>query len=229
MDWSPLEAPYFAVALAPVEAVSGQPPTGQLVLCREVGFIAEALRFIHKSAGQTLVGALLLSALLALFTPRLVSTLIRNLLNVAQKLAEGDLTARTRMSQNELLAGLGNTLDKLAGNLSSTLRQLQDERDLFSRILDSMQEGVMVLDADRRVLLLNSALRDMLMVDPSLAHDTHMRSASSRTMPGMAAALTNAHGLDVTSVIPNPEINDILDKVIRSSKSRDAVRSPLVG
>jgi two-component system phosphate regulon sensor histidine kinase PhoR len=55
-------------------------------------------------------------------------------------------------------------LDRLAENLSGSLDTLRAERDVLSGILSSMQEGVLVVDTDRRIVLINPALRDMLLV-----------------------------------------------------------------
>ena len=54
--------------------------------------------------------------------------------------------------------------EQLAGNFSRAVGELRGERDLVSRILDGMQEGVLLLDKDGRVALMNPALREMLLL-----------------------------------------------------------------
>jgi len=53
----------------------------------------------------------------------------------------------------------------LAENLSRSLHELRDERDLLGRILEAMREGVLVLDSERRILRFNGSLREMLLLD----------------------------------------------------------------
>jgi two-component system phosphate regulon sensor histidine kinase PhoR len=79
-------------------------------------------------------------------------------------MSEGDLAVRTRMAGHDELGELGDALDRLAGSLAATLGQLRAERDLQGRILEAMQEGVVVVDRDGRIVLVNPALRSMLLV-----------------------------------------------------------------
>ena len=71
---------------------------------------------------------------------------------------------RTRLAGHDELAELGQALDRLAGSLATTLGELRAERDLQRRILEAMQEGVVVVDRDGRIVLVNPALRSMLLL-----------------------------------------------------------------
>lgn len=86
----------------------------------------------------------------------------RTLTVVATRIAEGDLDARARLGGNDELARLGRALDRLAENLRSTLSELRAERDRQDDILRGMQEGVLLLDRERRVAHVNPALRNLL-------------------------------------------------------------------
>ena len=73
------------------------------------------------------------------------------------------MRARVMEGEDEL-PELGRTLDKLARGLSSSLKELRAERDRMAGILEGMQEGVILLDAKRRIVVLNPALREMLLL-----------------------------------------------------------------
>jgi two-component system phosphate regulon sensor histidine kinase PhoR len=79
-------------------------------------------------------------------------------------MTDGDLSVRTRPVGHDELGELGHALDRLAGSLATTLGQLRAERDLQGRILEAMQEGVVVVDRAGRIVLVNPALRSMLLV-----------------------------------------------------------------
>jgi two-component system phosphate regulon sensor histidine kinase PhoR len=83
-------------------------------------------------------------------------------------MAAGDLDARTKLAGEDEIAELGRALDQLAGSLAAAVGQLRTERDLLSRVLDGMKEGVLLLDADGRVALANPALREMLLLGAQL-------------------------------------------------------------
>jgi two-component system phosphate regulon sensor histidine kinase PhoR len=89
---------------------------------------------------------------------------VRPLTDAARRMHEGDLTVRARVEREEDVGQLGAAFDQLAGSLSQTVGELRSERDLVSRILDGMQEGVLLLDKDGKVALMNPALREMLLL-----------------------------------------------------------------
>jgi two-component system phosphate regulon sensor histidine kinase PhoR len=82
----------------------------------------------------------------------------------AQRMAGGDFSGRTRFEGHDPLGEAGQALDLLAGNLESTLADLHRERAVQGQILEGMQEGVLVLDRDGRVVMMNPAFRAMLLL-----------------------------------------------------------------
>ena len=86
---------------------------------------------------------------------------IRALTLSARAMSAGDLDARAPVRGDDELADLGRALNRLAGEHARSLERIHGERDLLARILDSMGEGVLVLDADERIVLVNQALRTM--------------------------------------------------------------------
>ena len=108
-----------------------------------------------------LFAALLMSSAAAV----ILSRGLRGLTAVARRMASGDLEARSRLETADEIGELGRTLDHLAANLSRSVRELRDDRDLLGRILESMREGVLVMDGEHRILLANPSLREMLLLD----------------------------------------------------------------
>jgi len=133
--------------------------------------VATSRRPLDEALGQfqdTLIaGAVLLLALLFVTSSllsRFTATRLRALNDVARRMAAGDLEARSGLEGEDAHAELGRTLDKLARGLNSTVEELRGERDRMAGILEGMQEGVILLDAKRRIVLLNPALREMLLL-----------------------------------------------------------------
>lgn len=121
---------------------------------------ADMRRLIWIGSGVALALALVLSNLVA----KRMSGAVSELTDAARRMTEGDLSVRTRLTGHDELGELGHALDRLAGSLATTLGQLRAERDLQGRILEAMQEGVVVVDRDGRIVLVNPALRSMLLV-----------------------------------------------------------------
>jgi len=111
------------------------------------------------------VVALLAAVLMSSAAAVILSHGLRALTVVARRMAGGDLDARSRLESTDEIGELGRTLDHLAANLSRSVRELRDDRDLLGRILESMREGVLVMDVEHRILLANPSLREMLLLD----------------------------------------------------------------
>jgi len=110
------------------------------------------------------VAALLVALLVSSMVAARISRAVAELTEGARRMAGGDLSVRTRLLGQDELVELGHALDGLAGGLAKTLGALRTERDLQGRILEAMQEGVVVVDREGRIVLVNPALRAMLLL-----------------------------------------------------------------
>lgn len=126
--------------------------------------LEHALSRLHHITVVAAALALAVAVLMSAAAAHLMSRALRGITAAARRMSAGDLTVRTRIGSTDEIGQLGRTLDGLAENLSATLAALRGERDLFGRMLEAMQEGVLVLDRERRILLVNPALRDMLLL-----------------------------------------------------------------
>ena len=139
---------------------------GQLVVVARLAVplteIDEAVNGLREIFGFGALIALGVALLLSFGAAQVMSRSIREVTAAASRMAAGDLDVRTHLRGQDEVAGLGKALDGLAESLSATLSTMRAERDLLGRILESMQEGVLVMDAERRILLVNPSLREML-------------------------------------------------------------------
>jgi two-component system phosphate regulon sensor histidine kinase PhoR len=163
--------------------------------------VGESLASVDESLAQfrdTLITASVL--LFALFVVvaslmlRFTSRGLGALTEVARRMVAGDLEARSGLEGEERLPELGRTLDKLARGLSSSLKELRGERDRMAGILEGMQEGVILLDAKRRIVVLNPALREMLLLP------------------------ADAIGKPLLEVVRNAELRDLFDEASRADE-----------
>lgn len=120
---------------------------------------ASTSRIVHALIAGGVVG-FMMSELGVRWVDETVGPLTR----VARRMHGGDLSVRARTGREQDLGQLGAAIDQLAESLSRTVGELRSERDLVSRILDGMQEGVLLLDKDGKVALMNPSLREMLLL-----------------------------------------------------------------
>jgi two-component system phosphate regulon sensor histidine kinase PhoR len=124
--------------------------------------VAASVAAVRHIMWASLLIALLVALVTSSTVAQVLSRAMRRMTDVARRMAGGDLTVRVRPTGDDETAELGRALDLMATNLAATLTALRGERDLLGLILQSMREGVLVLDHDGRMLLVNPALRGTL-------------------------------------------------------------------
>ena len=127
--------------------------------------VDRAIRELRKTIAVASLLALLVAIVLSAVAARLTSKSLRQLTDAARSMAGGNLATRTRVAGHDEIAALGRALDRLAESLSETLPALQSERDLLDAVLSGMQEGILVVGADGRIVLVNPSLREMLLLE----------------------------------------------------------------
>lgn len=133
----------------------------------EVDHALSSLRWLLLGAMLIALGvAVVLSSAAA----HLAARYARNLAMATRRMAAGDLSTRIEVRGTDEFAQLGQAMDQLAQSLSSTLSALRSERDLLNSVLNGMHDGVLMLDEDQRVALVNPALREMLLLGHDAAH-----------------------------------------------------------
>jgi two-component system, OmpR family, phosphate regulon sensor histidine kinase PhoR len=108
--------------------------------------------------------ALGVSAAVAFLFSRAVSRPIIELRDVARALAAGDLTRRPSLTAPGEVGDLAIAVHRLAEQLSGRLMALAEEESLLSALLDSLNEGVIAVDARQRVVRINAIGRRLLRV-----------------------------------------------------------------
>ncbi len=96
---------------------------------------------------------------------------LRDLGRSANRLAQGDLSTRVQSSGPPHVAALADTLNQMASQLGDRLSEVVRQRNELGTILSSMDEGVLAIDADLRIISMNRAAAVLLRLDPAKAID----------------------------------------------------------
>ncbi|MBI5485807.1 MAG: HAMP domain-containing protein [Deltaproteobacteria bacterium] len=152
---------YVAIAVAAADTGAG----GTIRLAVPLTTVDDAVNRLHWllafASLLALGAAVAFSAVAASWAARGV----RRVTATARKMAGGDLAARTHAGGRDEADELGRVIDGLAEGLSRSMAELRDERDLLQGVLQGMREGVLLLDRDARIVLVNPALRESLLLD----------------------------------------------------------------
>ncbi|MGH7429998.1 MAG: histidine kinase dimerization/phospho-acceptor domain-containing protein, partial [Candidatus Methylomirabilaceae bacterium] len=127
--------------------------------------IRDLKRAVSIAFGLAFAVSVALSVLLARGVTRPLSAMA----DVARQLAGGSLGRRIHTTSSDEVGVLGSTLNQMADQLESKIREVSEDRTQLLAMLASMIEGVMVLDCRGKVLQVNPALEQMLLVQGGAA------------------------------------------------------------
>jgi len=136
-----------------------------------------------------LLGALLIVALAILAALRLADRLVRpvgQLAAAAGRIEEGDFTVRVPIAETEdeleTLAHAFNRMtariEEQTGALRSANAQLETRRAFIEAVLSSVTAGVVALDSDNRILLINRSAEALLQQGPEAVEGTPLAELS---------------------------------------------------
>jgi two-component system phosphate regulon sensor histidine kinase PhoR len=92
---------------------------------------------------------------------RLFTNELGRLVDHARAIAGGG-SRRIPVETTDEIGALGGSLNELAEGLDRTVEELARERTLLESVLDSISQGVVALDRDRRITAMNDAARRIL-------------------------------------------------------------------
>jgi two-component system, OmpR family, phosphate regulon sensor histidine kinase PhoR len=137
---------------------------GILRVAEPAGSIEPALAQIKRNYWAGGLLALLLAGCLSAWMGRRISRPAEALRKTAERFADGDFTRRAFVDESFEFSALAITLNQMAAELERRFKELTRERNEREAILSSMREGVLAVDLDERIIMLNAAAEELLNV-----------------------------------------------------------------
>jgi two-component system phosphate regulon sensor histidine kinase PhoR len=151
--------------------------------------VAEQVRRVGGNALLALALAAPLAVLLAWLSSVLLSRRVQAVAAVAQRYSAGDLTRPSHDYGSDEIGTVARVLDASVQDLGRRIEELARDRAHMEAILSGMVEGVLVLDRQGRVQLVNRAAQQMLAVDASAVGRRYLEVIRH---PDISAQLTGA-------------------------------------
>jgi signal transduction histidine kinase/HAMP domain-containing protein len=142
-----------------------------------------------------LVAALALAAAFS----RAVSNPVVELRDVAQALAAGDLSRRPALSAPGEVGDLAAAVHRMAEQLTSRLKALEDDDMHMNAVIESLQEGVIAVDARRQIVQVNESGRRMLRLPDKVPFSAD-RLPRDRTLREALAAAFSGESTEPTEI-----------------------------
>ena len=140
-----------------------------------------------------------------LFTRSLTGR-IESIRKFSEKVAHGNLDARVKEVATDELGSLAESLNATADELQGTIDALREEKNRVAAILEGMRAGVIAIDSEGRITLMNPVLGRILQAD-----------------------LKESLSKKVIEVVRNAELKGILDRVLADKKEATAVVDMALG
>ncbi len=125
-----------------------------------------AMGSLNGALAMSLVMSLPLVALLVYYAAKLVIDPLRQMRDVALKMAGGDFTARADTNQRGEVGQLARSLNYLSQELSRSISTLLLERNRLRQTVDGLSEGIVSTDRFARLTYFNPAIRRLFAAVP---------------------------------------------------------------
>lgn len=161
-----------------------------------LGEVKEKMASIYKIIIFSILIGGLISIGLGALVGRHFSSPLSEMKSFAQKIIQGDFSKKVRVNTKDEVGQLARSLNEMSDQLRQKIRAITEDKNKIEAILGSMQEGVIVIDKEENIILLNSSLASML----------ELRSEEFRERP-------------FWEIIAEEEINSILKQALETKAS----------
>ena len=103
-----------------------------------------------------------LALILAAFATQSISRRLRAIVYFADRIASGDLSARIAENSTDEIGKVAAALDKTARQLQEVFAEIESNRQQLEALLNSMQEAVIAVSSDGRLMWANQRMERML-------------------------------------------------------------------
>jgi two-component system, OmpR family, phosphate regulon sensor histidine kinase PhoR len=145
---------------------------------------------IHRVVGMSIIGILLFSLGLTLFLSVFISQPLSEMSSIAKAMAQGDFSRKISIHSGDEIGDLAQALNAMSEDIKDKIESINSERAKLDLVLSSMFEGVIVTDANEKIILMNPSLRKLFFID------------------------SNPEGKRSLEVIRNTAVEEMVEKII---------------
>jgi two-component system phosphate regulon sensor histidine kinase PhoR len=139
---------------------------GVLRLSRFIKDIDGLLARLKRRIIGTALAVVALVFLAMLFFSRSISGPVRELVTASRKVAGGDFEAKVSLRHRGEFADFARSFNTMTSDLKSMFATCEERREELDSILASIQDGLLVIDRDDRIVLINEKFRSVV-ADPA--------------------------------------------------------------
>ncbi len=137
---------------------------GAVRLAYPLSAIQKTTAEVRRALLRASLAALLIATLLAVFFAQSISSRLRRIVHFADRVADGDLSARIAENASDEIAQVASALDKTARRLEETFSAVENARQELETLLNSIEDAVVAVSPGRKVQWANRSMQKLLPV-----------------------------------------------------------------
>jgi len=130
--------------------------------------LSEQLGIVRHEFLQSALLAFAVGAALGLLIATLIARRLARIARAAKAIGEGDFGVHAYDSFPDEVGSLAWSIERMREQLEELFHTLEQDRDRLERLLDRLNEGVLLIDRERRIEYANGRARDLLGVVETL-------------------------------------------------------------
>ncbi|MBQ0125786.1 MAG: HAMP domain-containing protein [Clostridiales bacterium] len=127
----------------------------------------EFATMIFQITGQTLFIGMLIAIVLSFFLSKAITSPIRSLTEIAQKIADGNYEENADIKADDEIGTLSDTINNMKGVIKTTLDQKTSEQRKFESLFVYFSDAVLVFDKHGDLLHINNMARKLFSLGAS--------------------------------------------------------------
>lgn len=203
-------------------------PRGEFLGVVRVAVPLTQVKKLIRRTEYSLATAFMLCAVLILilniFVSRRLSHPVEEITRAAEEISKGNFDVKARYSAKGELGALGHSINLMASEIKKRVREITQEKETLKTILRGMSDGVMVVDALGKIILINRALEDLLQRSSDVSGKPPVEVIRNAELQnGFSEVLDKGETFSLELSVATPEADKVLDVTIARLVLQDGI------
>jgi two-component system, OmpR family, phosphate regulon sensor histidine kinase PhoR len=121
-----------------------------------------------------LVCVILAASIISSRLSQIILKPIKDLRYITSRVANGELSKRVKLISEDEIGDLGKAFNNMADKLQQSIRQVTERQNRLEAILKSMDSGVIAIDRNYKVIMINPYAKEMFRIDKDIIGENLM-------------------------------------------------------
>jgi len=159
-DTIKMEMAYVAVAIKDKNEI-----IGFARIAKPLKDLDRQIKSLRQIIFFSLVSVFTVILLLSFTLTKTITSPLKQMMKAAKKISHGDLSHRIKIKTGDELQEVGEIFNEMAEKLGIKLKEINKEKSQVQAVLSSMIEGVIAIEENGNIILVNPALEKMLRLE----------------------------------------------------------------